>query len=221
VRAGRSLLSPSRDGSLPNISFRECWGDPSTHPHGRRRKLRPLAKKEAIHLVIRSSWAKGAASFLKSHNKNAIEKILCSTAKTYGVRIYRKAIAGNHAHLVLRITNRPLYASFIRVATSKIASHVMKGKSFTEFKSLVLNPMNANTHDTKNANTHETQFELQGLGQKFFQFRPFTRILHWGRDFKTCCAYVLQNTLEALGFVEYQPRQERYARWLLETLPGS
>jgi geranylgeranyl diphosphate synthase type II len=33
-------------------------------------------------------------------------------------------------------------------------------------------------------------------GQAFWEYRPFSRILHWGRDYKTACQYLLKNTLE-------------------------
>jgi hypothetical protein len=38
-------------------------------------------------------------------------------------------------------------------------------------------------------------------------YRPFTRIVEWGRDFTTTCAYVLQNELEGLGVVSYRKRK--------------
>ncbi|MEQ1666349.1 MAG: transposase [Bdellovibrionales bacterium] len=38
---------------------------------------------------------------------------------------------------------------------------------------------------------------------------PFTRIVTWGRDFKNTLKYVLQNELEALGIIDYQPRKRR------------
>ena len=97
--------------------------------HGKRRGQRPLAKKEAVHLVFRSSWAKDGTSFRKSSNRNPIERIILATAYRYGVRIYRKSIATNHVHLVLRITNRQLYATFIRVmkfGTSKVTLRLKK-----------------------------------------------------------------------------------------------
>ncbi len=171
--------------------------------HGRRRRARPLSKKEAMHTVLRSSWAVGPHSFLKKQNKNAIKAIIYAVAKKYGVKVYRLSIQGNHIHFVIRLTNRPLYNAFIRVLTSQIASHVMDHRSFDEFR--------------RNLATTE----IQGLGQRFWQFRPFTRILAWGRDFKTCCAYVLQNTLEALGFVDFKPRQNRYAKWYAETMSST
>ena len=41
--------------------------------------------------------------------------------------------------------------------------------------------------------------------QGFWQFRPFSRVVSWGRDFKSCTEYLKQNVLEALGPVE-KPR---------------
>ncbi len=48
-------------------------------------------------------------------------------------------------------------------------------------------------------------------GQAFWEYRPFSRLLHWGKDYKTAISYLLQNTLEALGFTPYTPRKENYA----------
>lgn len=36
-----------------------------------------------------------------------------------------------------------------------------------------------------------------------WRLRPFTRVLHWGRDFRRVRSYVLQNQLEAEGFIVY------------------
>jgi REP element-mobilizing transposase RayT len=163
--------------------------------HGRRRGQRPLSIKEAIHLVLRSSWAWSVNSFLKPHNKHAIEKIIAATAEKYGVRIYNKAIASNHVHLMVRIHSRPLYKTFIRVLAGKVASHVMKNQSFKLFRRTL----------------RGDPPEIQGKGQAFWQFRPFTRLLHWGRDFKKCCDYLKQNTLEALGFTPFKQRKNYYA----------
>ena len=44
------------------------------------------------------------------------------------------------------------------------------------------------------------KFKIQWL------VRPFTRLLSWGRDFKTARNYVMQNEKEASGEIRYQPR---------------
>ena len=37
--------------------------------------------------------------------------------------------------------------------------------------------------------------------EKIFEFRPYTRILTWGREFETILNYIRLNDLEAFGFL--------------------
>lgn len=171
--------------------------------------MRPLSSKDAIHLVMRSLWAEKDFSFRVKRNHSMIKRLLSRLAREYGVIVYRFAIMSNHIHLALRVPGRECYKTFIRVLCGQIASHVMRGLSFADFRSQALA-----------SNLKPTQ-EPQGLGQKFWQFRPFSRVLHWGRDYKTCCAYIEQNAQEALGFVPYKPRKNAYAKWITESLAGS
>lgn len=55
--------------------------------------------------------------------------------------------------------------------------------------------------------------------QGFWEYKPFSRIVNWGRDFKTCVSYLKQNTLEALGFVPYRARKNHYKAWLKWAVP--
>jgi REP element-mobilizing transposase RayT len=162
----------------------------------RRRSKRPLSTKEALHLVMRSSWAHGPYCLLR--RRKEIEHVIRLTAQTYGVRLYRFAIVSNHIHLLIKVSRRELYCRFIRVVTGRIAERVMRSLSFSNFRK---------THPTP------SQTEPQGIGQQFWQFRPFSRIVHWGRDYNGCAAYIEQNVLEALGFVRYKPRKDRYGPW--------
>lgn len=179
--------------------------------HGKRRKIRPLSSKEPIHIVMRSSWAKGANSFLSARNKNEIQKLINVISQKYFIRVYQVAIAGNHLHLILKISHRGNYKTFVRVLAGSIASHIMKKQSFKLFKNSVLNQ--------ERGDPHPGATELQGISQQFWQFRPWTRVLHWGKDFKKCCGYLRQNVLEALGFIKYKPRKDYYAEWLQQTTP--
>jgi REP element-mobilizing transposase RayT len=185
--------------------------------HGKRKGRRPLSTKEPIHLVLRSSWAMGQNSFLRPQNKRPIESLIASLSRKYGVTLYQRAIASNHLHLLVRIECRKSYVAFIKVLSSKIALHVMKNQNFKIFKKslrdhIVLRPntMARSTAGGDGANTTE----IQGKGQKFWQFRPFNRVLTWGRDFKGCTQYVIQNKLEAIGFIKYKARNSSYAKWI-------
>ena len=42
-----------------------------------------------------------------------------------------------------------------------------------------------------------------------FLYRPYTKILEWGRHFKRAMGYVLQNKEEALGIRPYKPRLKK------------
>ncbi len=42
--------------------------------------------------------------------------------------------------------------------------------------------------------------------------RPWSRVLTWGREFKTVIKYVLQNILEADGVMEYKPRANKFRK---------
>ncbi len=40
-------------------------------------------------------------------------------------------------------------------------------------------------------------------------YRPYTRVLAWGRDFKNTLKYVIQNELEGLGLIARSPRKRK------------
>jgi hypothetical protein len=81
----------------------------------------------------------------------------------------------------------------------------MKDQSFKAFKRQLFNQLGGDP-----PKEHLGLIEAQGKGQAFWQFRPWSRVLYWGRDYKNCCEYVKQNVLEALGFVVHKPKKHRY-----------
>jgi hypothetical protein len=109
-----------------------------------------------------------------------IQQIVNKQGKRFGVKVYRFANGGNHLHMVILPMSRRAFNAFIRAITGLIAR-------------LVLGVQRGNPK-----------------GLLFWEKRPFTRIVEWGQDYKRVCKYLLQNTLEALGFIDYQPRRTRY-----------
>ncbi|MBK7890610.1 MAG: hypothetical protein IPJ84_07120 [Bdellovibrionales bacterium] len=61
------------------------------------RRYRPVATKEAMHLVLRSDRARGAKSLLKYDS--VVRAVIAKIASRNGVRIYRIVNAGNHLHI--------------------------------------------------------------------------------------------------------------------------
>lgn len=175
--------------------------------NGKRKSLRPLSSKDAIHFVLRSEYAVGSDSFLARRHQPHVTRILNNFAKKFGVRIYQKSINSNHIHLLVRITSRKLYRAFIKAVAGKIASQIMGGRSFSEyFQEKISTPIADSERGDGSAGA--------GKASGFWQFRPFSRVVNWGNDYKGCLNYLKQNTLEAIGFVKYVPRKNYYAKWL-------
>lgn len=190
----------------------------------KRKSLRPLSTKDSLHFVLRSRWATGKDSFLAQRNRKAIDYLITHFAKKFGVKIYEHAINSNHIHLLLKITNRVLYRAFIKAVSGKIASQVMGQQSFVLFSR-----SRCTSRDTSTAYGSK-QISKRGDGvpkedksseksQGFWEFRPFSRIVNWGRDFKTCVQYLKQNVLEALEFIPYKARKNHYSTWFKQIAP--
>ena len=177
---------------------------------GRRKSVRPLTSKDSIHFVLRSTWAVGSDSFLRLHNRRKIDQIITRFAKKFGVRIYQRAINSNHLHLLLRITNRRLYRCFIKAVAGQIASHVMGQQSFLDFSRTRTKPVTGDGARSSIGGQKNTEVKFK-TKPGFWEFRPFSRVVNWGRDFKICVNYLKQNVLEAFGFVSYRPRKNHYA----------
>ncbi len=136
---------------------------------------RPLNSKEAIHLVLKSSWATGSKSMLQKYNCDKIDYIIRSTAKKCEIRIYHFVNVGNHLHLVIKLDNLELYPKFIRAITGLISRHVLKRER---------GPVDLSGKRV-----------LRKI--RFWVARPFSRIIAWGRDFKHIKNYMEKNRGQA------------------------
>jgi REP element-mobilizing transposase RayT len=145
------------------------------------RAPRPISIKRPMHLVMRSTLATGEFSFLRAKRARKIETLVHKLGKETGVKVYRFANSGNHLHFIVLPSSRDAFKAYIKAVTGIIAR-------------LTLGVERGNSK-----------------GLRFWDAKPYTRILEWGRDFRTACRYVLQNTLEALGFIPYQPRSQARA----------
>ena len=141
---------------------------------------RPISTKKAMHLTLRSTKAKGARSFLATRQRSqAIEKIIRTQGAKYGVKIYQYANVGNHLHLLIRATYRRGFIAFLRAISGLIARLVLGA-------------------ERGSAKLKEST--------KFWDQRPWTRILAWMQDFRNVREYVKLNFNEAMGFLAYRPR---------------
>lgn len=134
---------------------------------------RPLATKDTMHLVLRSSKAVGEQSFKRPKNAARIRQIVNKFAFKYGVKIISLANVGNHLHFHIKLTNRFTYRPFIRAITSAIAMAVTGASRW--------NPLKMQAKD------------------RFWDYRPFTRVVQSFRAFLNLKDYIQINKLEGYG----------------------
>lgn len=143
---------------------------------------RPLSTKATMHLVLRSSKAKGRMSF--RHFRKEITQILNKFSAKHSVKIVSFANVGSHLHLQIKLANRFTYRPFIRAVTSAIAMKVAGRNRWTV--------------SSKNDEDKE----------KFWDLRPFTRVIESLKAFLTLRDYIEINQLEGFGYTRDDARWE-------------
>jgi putative transposase len=133
------------------------------------KRQRPLSTKQSMHLVLRSKQATHKWS-LRLYRKD-IDIILRRFAYKYRVQILSYANVGNHLHLHIRLHNRRNYRAFIRAISAAI---MMKVTGFC-------------------------QWRPKPEGFRFWEHRPFSRIVSGYRAFIRMVDYIQINYLEGLG----------------------
>jgi hypothetical protein len=140
---------------------------------------RPLSTKATMHLVLRSSKAKGKMSF--RNFKKEITQILEKFGTKFGVKVVRFANVGNHLHLQIKLSNRFTYKPFIRAVTAAIAMKVS----------------GVNRWSPKPKSK-----------EKFWDLRPFSRVIESFKAFLNLRDYIEINQLEGFGYSRADARWE-------------
>ena len=154
------------------------------------RGARPLSRSKPIHLVLRSTAARGKLAFNRfgmGQNYNFVTDTVYDLAKVHGVKIDRYGNAGNHIHLLIRLAARHEYKSFIRALTGTLALMIPKRAGLKVAKG------------------------------KFWDERPFSRVVLGRRGAEIADKYVILNHLEGMGVLPYSEARSRgLSRDLLE-----
>ena len=145
-----------------------------------RAKPRSLSTRHSMHLVLRSSKAKGKWSFKLKKNETKISQIMDKFSAKYGIKIISMANVGNHLHLQIKLKNRHAYKSFIRAITGAITLAVTGASKNKPLKNMI-----------------------EG---KFWDYRPFTRIVQSFREVLNLRDYIQINKLEGFGYTKSQAR---------------
>lgn len=160
----------------------------------KRRSRRPINIKNPVHLVLRSDLANGSRSLLR--NQVLILRILQKFSWRFRIRVYEKAICGNHIHLVVRAHSRRDLQNFFRVFAGQVAQEI-----------LLKFPLQKREEKAFVGLRGGTPMHLKNQ-RTFWSLLLYSRIVGWGRDLRGVIAYVIQNTKEALGLVAYKKRNK-------------
>jgi hypothetical protein len=103
---------------------------------GKRKSKRPVSDKKTLHLVLKSEGIKSSeerGAPIKKCNLFSpaswdLEKLIQKQAHKYGIKIEKQAFAWTHLHILILVTSRKAYNSFIRTLTSLIVEHFSKAK---------------------------------------------------------------------------------------------
>lgn len=161
--------------SLPGLSRGKL-----AHQHGgdlrrgKRKTARPFDRKQALHVVLRSSKAHGRWSMLSPCHSRPIHDLTHELARKRGVRLFRFANVGNHIHLLIQAPSRAVFQAFLRELAGTLAIVVTGAKKG--------NSLNSNES-----------------GRGFWDHLAFTRIVSFGRDFENVMRYLVKNLFEAMG----------------------
>ncbi len=135
-----------------------------------RQQRRPLSTKSTMHLALRSSQAKGEWSFKKKDNHEEIAKVIQKFSLKYGIQILKLANVGNHLHFQIKLSSLHTYKRFIKAITSAIVMKITKTNKFNK------------------------------LENKFWDYRPFTRVVIGLKAMLSLKNYIEINELEGLGY---------------------
>lgn len=165
------------------VKEKSAYGGDLLKTRAGRRGARPLSTRETMHLVLRSTKAKGEWSFRRPRNKVHVNRIIDKFSVAYGVRVISMANVGNHLHLQIKLSNRFTYRPFIRAVTAAIA--------------MAITGRNRWTLAARKAKPPSSE---KSRREKFWDYRPFTRIVESFKAWLNLKDYVRINQLEGAGY---------------------
>lgn len=136
---------------------------------GSRKKIRPFHRKQALHVTMKSSQAKGKWSFLKHDNYFSVLELIESLKQRFSITIEKQSINSNHLHLLLRAKTKDDLSGFLKALSGLIVRKVTGSQKGNSLKA------------------------------KFWDQRPFSRIVSFGRDFRNVVKYIGMNMNESIG----------------------
>jgi len=147
---------------------------------GRRKTARPIILKRPLHLVLRSTMARGSRSMLAPAHEDRVRAIVDRAAEKYDIRLHRFVNVGNHLHLLVQTRTRKAFQGFLREIAGAIAMLVT---------------------GSRKSNPIELITSACAPRERFWDLLAYTRVVNWGRDFARLKTYFIKNHFEAAGLL--------------------
>jgi hypothetical protein len=116
--------------------------------------------------------------FLKLQTAKFIKSIIEQTAERFYVTLRRNINVGNHLHLLIHAPTAEAQRNFLRTITALIARQITGSKKGSP-----------------------------SALKQFWDGRPFSRLVPWGRAYEAILKYLSLNSLEAIGFTKVSARE--------------
>lgn len=180
---------------LDKIPKRKTFFGGSTLKKSHAKTTRPLSTKLPMHIVLKSSKAKGRLSLLFPKNQKIVKNLLQRVALLFSIQVLEFSNNGNHLHILIRGHHRNDIKNFLRTLSALIPRYIQQKHK---------------GHDSANKsplNSPQTNIN----SNSFWDQRAFSRIVESYKGYFVARDYVLMNHLESLGIIPYQPRKTKYS----------
>jgi REP element-mobilizing transposase RayT len=148
---------------------------------GRRKVARPIACDRLMHIVYRSSKAKGEMTFHHPKNRRRIEEIVGQTTLETGVELKRFRNVGNHFHFLVRARTPEQMRKFLRLLPQRVALAITgakKGSPHGKFFDETVFSRTVNWgYDYANVEAYLLKNAFEEMGYSAKQVREFYNIV--------------------------------------------
>lgn len=140
---------------------------------GKRKLARPVTTKRPMHVVLRSSEARGQHSMLSPKFTKRIEERLYADAAKNQVKVRGYVNVGNHLHLIVQPRTKAGFQRFLRTFSGVVARIVTGAR--------------------------RGQAHGHGAGRAFWDALAYSRVVEWGKAYASLHQYLRLNSAEAAG----------------------
>src|SRR5262249_40360358 len=135
---------------------------------GRRKLARPIDVRRPLHVVLRSSRARGGWGLRTRRNERLVSGTLRRFATRYRIRVYEVANVDNHVHILLRTPSRRELQDFLRTfagVTARLVTKANKNRPVGRFWDfLSYSRVVAWGRDFRGIRTYVVENRLEALG---------------------------------------------------------